>query len=184
MPRKLLYRQKLMKKYLTKHTKKKLKWLAYYQIAGGVLGITLAFWIFLQTAKIAAIMLTIFSFITTLYLFSIYCGWQLLKGRIKKPLKLSLFNQVLQLISFSIAGFTYRFTAGIFLSIGINYTNDLNLSFNFSLSQFQLNINSNKEVATFNINLLAFYLIYFTNKLQEETKKEKLLSTQLNSLSS
>lgn len=157
-----------METYLTKKTKDKVKGLGYYQIIGGVIGIISTIGLIAQVGTIKWLVVLLFLLAAGLYSFSIYCGQQLLKGRLKTALKLSTINQALQSINFAILGFAFKFIAGVTLLIGIDYTNDFNITFHFSLSQFQLNINNEKVLLTVGFNLVAVYLIYFIDKLQQK----------------
>lgn len=164
-----------MENILNNDIKSKIKGLAIYQIAGGIIGIGLTIWLIAQTVTITGLAILIFILAAGLYSFSIYCGQQLLIGKIKSGLKLSTINQALQVINFAVLGFAFKFVAGLIMSIGIDYTNDLNLTFNFSLSEFQFNINSDKELVTVGFNIAAIYLIYLIDKLQQEIEKRETL---------
>ncbi|MDN3586907.1 hypothetical protein QWY86_09525 [Pedobacter aquatilis] len=134
-----------------------------------------------KTITITGLLILIFIFAAGLYSFSIYCGQLLLKGKIKEGLKLSTINQALQVINFAIFGFSFKFVAGLILSIGIDYTNDFNFTFNFSFPGFQFNINSNGELVTVGFNIVAIYLVYFINKIQQEIdNRETLFKTSQN----
>lgn len=164
-----------MENILNKDIKSKIKGLAIYQIAGGIIGIGLTIWLIAQTVTITGLVILIFILAAGLYSLSIYCGQQLLKGKIKSGLKLSTINQALQVINFAVLGFAFKFVAGLILSIGIDYTNDFNFTFNFSLSEFQFNINSDKELVTVGFNVVAIYLVYLIDKLQQEIENRETL---------
>jgi hypothetical protein len=164
-----------MENNLNNDLKNKIKGLALYQIVGGIIGIGLTIWLISKTVTITGLLILIFILATGLYSFSIYCGQQLLKGKIKYGLKLSTINQSLQVINFALLGFGFKFVAGLILSIGIDYTNDFNFTFNFSLSEFQFNINSERELVTVGFNIVAIYLVYFIDKLQQEIENRETL---------
>ena len=164
-----------MENILNNDIKSKIKGLAIYQIAGGTIGIGLTIWLIAQTVTITGLVILIFILAAGLYSFSIYCGRQLLKGKIKSGLKLSTINQALQVINFAVLGFAFKFVAGLILSIGIDYTNDFNFTFNFSLSEFQFNINSDKELVTVGFNIVAIYLVYLIDKLKQEIENRVTL---------
>lgn len=164
-----------MENIMTNNIKSKIKGLAIYQIAGGIIGIGLTIWLMAQTVTITGLVILMFILAAGLYSFSIYCGQQLLKGKIKSGLKLSTINQALQVINFAVWGFAFKFIAGLILSIGIDYTNDLKFTFNFSLSEFQFFINSNKGLVNVGINLVAIYLVYLIDKLQQEIENRENL---------
>ena len=112
-----------MDNYLKKGIQSKIKGPAYYQIAGGILGICLTIWLIAKTVTITGLFLLIILFALGLYAFTIYCGQQLLKGDPKKALTLSIINQCLQAISFTMFGYAYKYASGLFLSIGVDLTN-------------------------------------------------------------
>jgi hypothetical protein len=164
-----------MENVLNNDIKSKIKGLAIYQIAGGIIGIGLTIWSIAQAVTITGLLILFFVLAAGLYSFPIYCGRQLLFGKIKSGLKLSIINQVLQVINFAVLGFAFKFVAGIILSIGIDYTNNFNFTFNFSLSEFQFNINSGKELITIGFNVVAIYLVYLIDKLQQEIENRETL---------
>ena len=164
-----------MENILNNDIKSKIKWLAIYQIVGGIIGIGLTIWLIAQTVTITGLVILFFILAAGLYSFSIYCGKQLLKGKIKSGLKLSIINQALQVINFAVLGYAFNFVAGLILSIGINYTNDFKITFNFSLSEFQFNINSDKELVTVGFNIVAIYLVYLIDRLQQDIENRETL---------
>jgi len=171
----------LMENILNNDIKSKIKGLAIYQIAGGIIGIGLTIWLIAQTVTITGLVILVFILAAGLYSFSIYCGKQLIKGKIKSGLRLSTINQALQVINFAVLGFAFKFVAGVILFVGIDYTNDFNIIFNFSLSEFQFNINSHNELVTVGFNVVAIFLIYLIDKLQQEIEnRETLFKTSEN----
>jgi hypothetical protein len=102
--------------YIKDIEKIKLQALSYYQIVGGIIGIGLVILSFAQANRITGLVVVIFAFAIGLFSFSIFCGQQLLKGNIKKGLKLSTINQILQIIHFTILGFRFNYIAGIMLT--------------------------------------------------------------------
>lgn len=169
------HNKKKMNEFIKQNEKTKLKGLAYYQIAGGVIGIGLTIWLTAQIAIFTGLLLLILILAIGLFLFSIFCGQQLLKGNIVKGLKLSSFNQILQTMNFAIAGFAYKFIAGIMLTVGINYTSNFNFEFNFSLPTFQFNINQDNELLTFGFNIIALGLVFFIDNLKKKIETDKQL---------
>ncbi|NVO84076.1 hypothetical protein [Hymenobacter terrestris] len=154
----------------------KIKRLAYYQIFGGVIGIILIIWLIAQTVTITGILILIFIFAAGLYSFSIYCGNHLLKEETEIGLKLSIINQALQVINFSVSGFAFKFVAGLALIASIDYTDDFKFTFNFSLSESQFTINSEEEFIIMGFNMVAIYLVYFIDKLQQEIENIETMS--------
>jgi len=162
-----------MDNYLTKGIQAKIKGLAYYQIAGGILGACLTIWLIAKTVTITGLFLLMILFVLGLYAFTIYCGQQLLKGDLKKALTLSIINQCLQAISFAMFGYAYKYASGLFLSIGVDLTESLKFTFDFAFSTFQFDINSHNENIAVRLNVFALYLIYFIDTLQEQVENNK-----------
>jgi|WetSurMetagenome_2_1015567.scaffolds.fasta_scaffold05627_7 hypothetical protein len=126
---------------ITDSLKKKINFLAYYQIVGGIIGFVLTLWL-LTSLSFNILTLMVLLVTIGLYIFSIYCGKVLIDRRIKRGLELSITNQALQAISFYYAGFSLRYVAGVNLSLGIDITNDLKFVYEYSLSCFDVFIHS------------------------------------------
>lgn len=172
---KLIY----MDVFLTKDIKNKITGLAYYQIAGGIIGLLLLIWYIAHTVTITGIIILVFILTLGLYSFSIYCGNQLLKGKISVGLKLSQINQSLQILNIAILGYAFKYVAGLILSVGIDYTNEFKFILDYSLSEFQFRINKDITIVTVGINLVAVFLVYFIGILQQEVEKVSLNSKEL-----
>ena len=162
-----------MENNFTKDTVSKLKALGIYQIAGGIIGLLLVFWIIAGLTTFSALLLLILAIAIVLYCYSIYCEILLLKNKIS-GLKHSLINQSFQLMNFAIAGFAFQYVSGAFLTIGLDLTNSFNFIFNVGISSWQININGDPEPFTINFNLVALFLIIFIEKLKKKVSQEKL----------
>lgn len=151
---------------MKKFEEKKFDFLGIYQILGGLTGIAY-FLFFLFTAKEfnGALILLIMAILP--FLFSIYCGYMVSIKKNFRALQYSSINQILQIISFSIAGFGYQYVSGLMISIGVDYTNDFLFTMNSSISNFRFNINSDKEVLTLQINLVAVFLVFYIDKMKK-----------------
>lgn len=155
---------------------KKINFVAFYQIVGGAIGVLLTFWVLLnlQSGGFLFLLGTM-----GLYSYSMYCGKLLIDGKIKEGLRHSTINQVTQVINFAIAGYAFKFISGINLTIGIDYTTELHFFYNYSLSQFQINLNSHKELVTVGLNLVALSMIFLIGNLmiehQADINKTKII---------
>jgi hypothetical protein len=147
--------------------KTKLKLLGYYQIIGAVLGFLIILYTILTAQEISISLLLIILPVVCLYIFSAFCGHQLLFGSINLGLKLSTINQLLQAIHFSLFGLTYKYVSGLILAIGLDYTTDPDLLFNFALTTFDLTFTSNSDSIIVGVNLIAVYAIYLIDKLKQ-----------------
>jgi hypothetical protein len=139
----------------------KTKILAFYQIITGVLGL-----LFLLLFNITSSS-TIFVIIIGLYSFSIYSGYLLLTKKLKKGLDMTLYNQLFQVFGFGISGFTFEYFSGIFLSLGLNFTNDTIINYNAGFSTWILNLGSNDNLFI-NINIIAIIIILYTLNLKDK----------------
>jgi len=161
--------------------KQKINFIAYYQIIGGAIGLLLTFSIFvnydLNISVWFIVLLTL-----GLYTFSMFCGKTLLDGKVQKGLQLSTINQLLQSVNFAMAGFAFKYVAGVNLAIGIDYTNDFQFFFRYSLSEFQVNLNSQKTLVSVGINLMAIGLIILIGNVNEEYKSENSIPINSDSL--
>ena len=137
----------------------KIKILAFYQILTGILGLLFLLLINLKNSS------TIFVIIIGLYSFSIYSGYLLLTKNFEKGLDLSTYNQLIQVVGFGISGFTFEYFSGIYLSLGLNITNDTIINYNAGFNTWILNLGSNSTLFI-NINLVALGLIIFIFKLK------------------
>ncbi|WP_133272737.1 hypothetical protein [Hymenobacter radiodurans] len=145
------------------------KTLAWYQIAGGVIGIFAWIMALISTESISGIVLFMLIIMISLYIFSIYAGQTLLSNH-SKGLKLSLLNQALQIIHFAAAGYAFKYISGIGFTIGIDLTKDVLFKFNFELSSMILNINYEKYTATLSFNVIAIYLLLYITRLQNQVQ--------------
>lgn len=145
----------------------KLKFLGIYQIAGGIIGLGLSIWLISLPQVIPLLLLFVLLTAVFLYSFSVFCGIQVLLRK-EAGLKYSLANQYLQLINFTVFGFTFQYISGVFMTIGFDYTESFLLTFNAGVSSWKISINTDKELLLFSFNFVAFYLIIFINNLRKE----------------
>lgn len=162
-----------MENNFTKDTSSKLKALAIYQIAGGVIGVGLTVWMILKISTFPVFLLILFAIILGLYSHSIYCGTLLLDKKIT-GLNHSLVNQALQLISFSMLGFTFQYMSGIFFIIGVDLTNSFEILFNVGVSSWKIVLRDEEQPLILNFNFVAFFLIIFIIRLKNKIKQEQL----------
>jgi hypothetical protein len=164
-----------MENNFTRDTSSKLKALAIYQIAGGVIGVGLTVWIILRTPTFSALLLLLLVVILGLYVHSIYCGTLLLD---KKTVGLnhSLVNQALQLVSFSILGFTFQYMSGLFLTTGIDLTNSFEILFNAGISSWKIVLRDSEQPLILNFNFIALFLIIFIIRLKNKIQQEQVES--------
>lgn len=145
------------------------KALSIYQIIGGLFGICMMIWL-IMTIQLQGVLHYIFLlFAFLLYSYSIFSGVMLLKN---KSLQLSLINQLLQLINFSILGYGYKYTSGFYITAGLNLTN-YNLIFKSGLSSWEFNYGTISELSEVHINVIALSLIILIDRLIRTTRENK-----------
>jgi hypothetical protein len=150
----------------------KIRVLGIYQIAGGILGIGLTMWLCLRIDSISGPILFLLLIAFGLYCYSIYCGILLLKKK-NYGLKHALINQFLQLLNFTIFGFSFKYISGAFLSIGLDLTTSVQMQFRLGISTWQITVNDNPELFEINLNLVALFLIIFIDRLKRKIAEEK-----------
>jgi len=162
-----------------KELRPKVKALAIYQVAGGIIGLVLTIWTMADHIdNIKGLLLILFSIALGLYIYSVYCGILLLKN-FKTGLKYSLINQALQMVSFSFFGYAFQYIAGVFFAVGIDLTDGFYLKFNTGLSTWQIIVNSGERLLFVNVNMIALFLLFFIEKLKKRIsaiEEENLLA--------
>ncbi|WP_338765133.1 hypothetical protein WAF17_01020 [Bernardetia sp. ABR2-2B] len=168
-----------MKQDLNKNIKAQIQVLAYYQILGGVMGIGLIVWLGFQSNIFLSLGLLILLFVIGLYSFSIYCGYNLLNYTNRESFRLSAINQALQILSFMLLGFSYKYIAGVEFAVGVNLTNEALFTFDFSFftSEFQMNLNTEKETTKIAINIIPILIMYFIGKLEQKVETGEPIPT-------
>ena len=147
--------------------------LGVYQIVGGVIGLILTVLIILKTTVIQPLILFIIVVALGLYLYSIYCGYLLLRRK-TTGLRHSTFNQCLQLISFSYMGYAFQYLSGIYFLIGLDLTNSIAFNFGLGFSSWQININTDSESLIVNLNLVALFIVVYIDKIKKQVKAEEV----------
>ncbi|SDM35809.1 hypothetical protein SAMN05421823_112192 [Catalinimonas alkaloidigena] len=142
------------------------KALAYYQILGGVLGIGFMVGMVWGHGALSGGQWTILLIVSLMYAYSIGCGGVLFKNT-GLGLKLSLVNQLFQVLHFALGGYAYRFVSGASLSIELNPEHWSTLGFGYALSTFQVNYQLETGSAVIGINLVAFF--FFTSSPKNRT---------------
>ncbi|MCB9164080.1 MAG: hypothetical protein H6592_06560 [Flavobacteriales bacterium] len=111
--------------------------LAYYHLAGGVLGCALVIIMVLQGNELSTEELLVCFAAFLFFLLSAYCGYVGLKARSGAFLRLAFLIQLTQVFTFSVDQvFTYKFFSGLALVVGVPLKEPLIVQFKFSLSAF------------------------------------------------
>jgi hypothetical protein len=149
----------------------KIKTLGIYQLIGGILGILITIRYLPNFSTFYGGLLLLFLIIFSLQSFSVYCGYLLLKKKILKGLNLSIYNQFIQIISFGVLGFYFKYSAGIYAGIKLNLTNDTIFTFMAGLSTTALAIDDYIDFKELSINFIALIIINFIFNLKSEFEK-------------
>jgi len=166
-----------MRNNLSKATIIRLRVLAWYQIVGGIVGLLVSIWLLARTETVNGLMMLLFMLAFVLYGYSAYCGRLLLGSNYNKGLTLSYFNQALQVVIFSFAGYSFMYVSGAMVLAGIKYISGgvgLTFAFNFSLtSTWRFWFATNDLSFELSINFVAIYLLIFIDKLRQRVTKDK-----------
>lgn len=162
-----------------KKVKQKLKIVAYYQIAGGVFGLVMLLKLLASVGTITGIILLILLFVAGIYSFSIFCGRQILKGKIDLALQLSMLLQSIQIFSFAIMGYSFKIVAGFGILLGFNFIEGFHFGFKFHLVDFQINLGTDDQEVALYVNLFATYIMYYISELREDIKEYRMMTAEL-----
>jgi hypothetical protein len=160
-----------MEKLISKKIESDLIKLGLYQIIGGAVGLFFIVWSIFKTPILTGVTLLVYLFILLFFAYSIFCGTLCLKTK-KNALGHSLTNQLLQVIGFALMGFAFKYVAGFYLTIGLDLTDSINFGFGAGISKFDFNFNNEKDRLEVDVNLVAFALIYWIDKLMKKAKEE------------
>lgn len=158
--------------------------IAFYEMLGGVLGVSLfIFFVPFRNFFLGAELFIINIIMLSLYVFSFCAGFLMWKGK-KSGIRLSLIIQAFQIPQFIINGYTYLFICGSMLSINIEYFSAY-YGFNFKVhlgSLYHINLISRHTPLIFGINVIALtiflYLLKQRKTLLKHQNFEKKLDTQ------
>lgn len=163
-----------MKSLLNSKFKAALRLVAWYQIIGGIAGIGLMLIVVLLLIRTAPLSIATFIMLVAVALhgFSIYCGTVLLKNKYRAGLNLSMVNQALQLVSFSIGGYGYKYIAGLVFLAGFNQANSPKAYVSFSWRpSWQISISAGGNHFDIAINLITLLLLVFMIYVRRSVKK-------------
>ncbi len=86
----------------------------------------------------------------------------------------SLVNQFLQLFGFAFYGVAFTYIAGLYLSVGLDLSNSIDMKLDIGISKFDFNINREHRRVEINFNVVAFVFIYWIDKLKGKIKDLKI----------
>ena len=159
---------------------KKLDFLSGYQMLGGLIGVAFIAYVFIKSDEITPLLVLILGLGILLYVFSFISGLSLFQKK-TYGLKLSLVNQVLQIIGFSAGGFGFEYVAGFSFDFFLSYTDGIDLTSNFGLSNWHILINNDTGVREISFNIVAMALTIYILSLRK-IHREESLTTEISNI--
>ena len=147
--------------------------LGFYQIIGGVIGLFILFQSMHATGFSILIIIFLPILFALLFIYSIICGILCLK-RHDLALSLSYINQILQIMGFAFAGFSFIYVSGIYFLVVFNFTEHLNVDYKSGLSTVKLFYNIAQKPIQLEINLIAPLLLIYISHLSKKNKNVDL----------
>jgi uncharacterized membrane protein (UPF0136 family) len=141
-------------------------------MVGGIVGLAWEVYLFINSDEINLSIIFVLVPGILFYLFSFIAGL-LLFLRKSYGLKLSLLNQALQVIGFSMLGYGFEYVSGISFDIFIRYTDGLDIESNIGLSNWHMLINNDTGIMELSINIVAVVLVIFILRLMKECRLER-----------
>lgn len=157
-----------MKNNFEEHTCYKI--LAVYQILGGSLGIILTAYYFSSFALNNNLIILI-GLAIGLYVYSIICGI-LIFSKKDNNLIYSTINQYLQLVNFSLIGYSFKYISGFFFTVGIDFTDAINFKFGAGLSTWDLGFNTHNNILEINLNLVAILTLILIDRIKKKINQQ------------
>ena len=145
--------------------------LAIYQLLGGILGIAFTVFVMLRGELVITQQVLRGTLLAAgLYMFSILCGSLLFRNP-QRGLKLSLMNQVLQVVYFAFGSYAFQYVAGLRVGVGFDMVGSWTFKFRMALSSFHFSLGSDSGQKFIGINLIALLLIIWMERLLEQAKR-------------
>lgn len=141
---------------------KKIHFLGYFQAIGGLLGFLLTV-IDIITNNSVPIRTYIGSLV---FGFSLYCGYCLLSEKYESGLKLSLVNQFMQVLSFSVFGLSYGYISSLGLILIFDVTQDI--IFNLQIRFIEFELFTGNPSTYIGVNLASIIFINYIFKWQKK----------------
>ncbi|HMP94669.1 MAG TPA: hypothetical protein PKD90_17445, partial [Phnomibacter sp.] len=145
------------------HIAKYRKALGIYQIAGGGAGLLMLALLLTSVHQPQGLTALILLLAALFFMFSILAGWLCLR-QYALAFTITYINQLLQVPALMLAGFGYKYVAGISLGLGIHLTHGFELAFSGGLSAFELQFNQHFDTVQLEVNLVAWWLLWWMDK--------------------
>ncbi|MBG26677.1 MULTISPECIES: hypothetical protein [Croceibacter] len=155
-----------------KNCYQRIEYLGYYEIIGGIFGISLVFLSVYDKLNSDGFFIFSLLLFVTLCGISIYSGILLIQKKYLKGLNLSLLAQATQVISFVLFGYIFDFAIGIYFRITTELTNDTIVGLDFGFANWNLSRSANPDIIELNINAVAIILLFLIAKSANQIKAE------------
>jgi hypothetical protein len=142
-----------------------LKSIAIYQIIGGLIGFFILWTIDFSSLSTNKVVLSIIAIL--LFTLSIYSGFLLLKNNLAKGINLSIFLNSIQVISFGVLGYVFKFVSGVCIGLNLDLTEDVIVGLLFDVTNFQINGQGSSDALFLGINLIPIIILYFLFKSKD-----------------
>lgn len=145
----------------------KLKLIGIYQIIGGVIGLGIMIWLFTMVLPVSFMVATILIISLLSFLFSIACGLGLVfKKSWAKDLSLVL--QLVQIINFSLFGYSFKFISGLGILLNFDFTHSTQVKLEASEPWFSFTNLSDPNEMIISVNLAAILMAFFILDLKRK----------------
>lgn len=142
-----------------------LKSIAVYQIIGGLIGLFILWTIDFSSLSTNKVVLSIIAIL--LFTLSIYSGYLLLKSNLAKGINLSIFLNSIQVISFGVLGYVFKFVSGVCIGLNLDLTEDVLVRLLFDVTNFQLNSRGSSDALFLGINFIPIIILYILFKIKD-----------------
>ena len=150
----------------------KLKALGIYQLSFAIIGVGITFRVILQVGFQFTQITIVFFVVMLIFLPGIYSGIACIQKK-QDCLLYSSIYQYLQLLNFEIAGYGFRYDAGLSVDLGFDLTTGFMIRLKMEILSFwHVDFNNHSNVILVNLNLLALALILVIDQLKKQKKNE------------
>ena len=150
----------------------KLKLIGIYQIIGGSIGLGITIWIITMVLPGQLIVAFILIVSISSFLFSITCGLGLFFKK-SWAIDLSLALQLLQIINFTLFGYSFKFISGLGILLNVDFTDKIQMHLTASEPLFKFTYLIDPTETMIGINLAAILMAFFIIDLKR--KMDRLL---------
>ncbi|MFB2121240.1 hypothetical protein [Parapedobacter sp. 2B3] len=149
----------------------RLRWLGYYLLLGGVVGLGVAIWSFSHIIQLTGGILLLYTLIFGFCVYNIFCARLLLKGSLEKGLWNTKLNLILQTLQFSVMGYTWEVCAGLGVIFGYDF-NTYTPTFSTNIPSFSIVLNGGNDDLTIGINVIALLAFIYVDRFERQLERE------------